>query len=474
MVFSTLLFLFRFLPITLLLYYIAPGKAKNWVLFIASLIFYSWGEIRYFPMMMALILLNYLCSLGISHWRKHEKLKKLLLIISIIGSLGMLVYFKYVGFIIETINLALGTSFNTIQGIERLPLGISFYTFQTMSYTIDVYRNQVEAEPHFIDFGTYVVMFPQLIAGPIVKYRDISEKLHVYKNRVSLYELEEGITEFILGLSRKVLLADGIGRLWSDIVGTYSGGIQTSAGVGLANATTGLAWLGVLAYSMQLYFDFSGYSLMSIGIGKMLGFTFPQNFNNPYMSRSITEFWRRGQMTLSGWFKEYVYIPLGGNRKGALRRSLNLFVVWTLTGVWHGASWNFVLWGIYYFILLAIEKAFLLRKLEKGVFWPHVYTLFLVVVGWALFVSSESGVGLGLLLGKLFVFQGGISAWYLLRNYGVLLSIGMLCCTSLPMKVWQLVEQKEWLKNSILMGLLFLCVCYIVGASNSPFLYFNF
>lgn len=474
MVFSTLLFLFRFLPITLLLYYIAPGKAKNWVLFIASLIFYSWGEIRYFPMMMALILLNYLCSLGISHWRKHEKLKKLLLIISIIGSLGMLVYFKYVGFIIETINLALGTSFNTIQGIERLPLGISFYTFQTMSYTIDVYRNQVEAEPHFIDFGTYVVMFPQLIAGPIVKYRDISEKLHVYKNRVSLYELEEGITEFILGLSRKVLLADGIGRLWSDIVGTYSGGIQTSAGVGLANATTGLAWLGVLAYSMQLYFDFSGYSLMSIGIGKMLGFTFPQNFNNPYMSRSITEFWRRWHMTLSGWFKEYVYIPLGGNRKGALRTSLNLFVVWTLTGVWHGASWNFVLWGIYYFILLAIEKAFLLRKLEKGVFWPHVYTLFLVVVGWALFVSSESGVGLGLLLGKLFVFQGGISAWYLLRNYGVLLSIGMLCCTSLPMKVWQLVEQKEWLKNSILMGLLFLCVCYIVGASNSPFLYFNF
>ena len=474
MVFSTLLFLFRFLPITLLLYYIAPGKAKNWVLFIASLIFYSWGEIRYFPMMMALILLNYLCSLGISHWRKHEKLKKLLLIISIIGSLGMLVYFKYVGFIIETINLALGTSFNTIQGIERLPLGISFYTFQTMSYTIDVYRNQVEAEPHFIDFGTYVVMFPQLIAGPIVKYRDISEKLHVYKNRVSLYELEEGITEFILGLSRKVLLADGIGRLWSDVVGTYSGGIQTSAGVGLANATTGLAWLGVLAYSMQLYFDFSGYSLMSIGIGKMLGFTFPQNFNNPYMSRSITEFWRRWHMTLSGWFKEYVYIPLGGNRKGALRTSLNLFVVWTLTGVWHGASWNFVLWGIYYFILLAIEKAFLLRKLEKGVFWPHVYTLFLVVVGWALFVSSEPGVGLGLLLGKLFVFQGGISAWYLLRNYGVLLSIGMLCCTSLPMKVWQLVEQKEWLKNSILMGLLFLCVCYIVGASNSPFLYFNF
>ena len=474
MVFSTLLFLFRFLPITLLLYYIAPGKAKNWVLFIASLIFYSWGEIRYFPMMMALILLNYLCSLGISHWRKHEKLKKLLLIISIIGSLGMLVYFKYVGFIIETINLALGTSFNTIQGIERLPLGISFYTFQTMSYTIDVYRNQVEAEPHFIDFGTYVVMFPQLIAGPIVKYRDISEKLHVYKNRVSLYELEEGITEFILGLSRKVLLADGIGRLWSDIVGTYSGGIQTSAGVGLANATTGLAWLGVLAYSMQLYFDFSGYSLMSIGIGKMLGFTFPQNFNNPYMSRSITEFWRRWHMTLSGWFKEYVYIPLGGNRKGALRTSLNLFVVWTLTGVWHGASWNFVLWGVYYFMLLAIEKAFLLRKLEKGVFWPHVYTLFLVVVGWALFVSSESGVGLGLLLGKLFVFQGGISAWYFLKNYGVLLSIGMLCCTSLPMKVWQLVEQKEWLKNSILMGLLFLCVCYIVGASNSPFLYFNF
>lgn len=474
MVFSTLLFLFRFLPITLLLYYIAPGKAKNLVLFIASLIFYSWGEVRYFPIMMALIVLNYLCGLGISHWRKYEKLKRLLLLISIVGSLSMLICFKYSNFIIETINAMLGISLDKIQGIEVLPLGISFYTFQTMSYTIDVYWNKADAEHNFIDFGTYVVMFPQLIAGPIVKYRDISEKLHVYKKRVVLYEIEEGITEFILGLSRKVLLADGIGKLWSDIIGTYSNGIQTSAGIGLNNATTGLAWLGVLAYSMQLYFDFSGYSLMSIGIGKMLGFTFPENFNSPYMSRSITEFWRRWHITLSSWFREYVYIPLGGNRKGAVRRSFNLFVVWILTGIWHGASWNFALWGIYYFVLLTIEKKFLLPKLEKGVFWPHVYTLFLVVVGWALFVSSEPGVGLGVLMNKLFVVQGGVSAWYFLRNYGVILVIGMLCCSPLPMKLWRLVQQKQWVKNSILMGLLFLCVCYIVGASNSPFLYFNF
>lgn len=287
-----------------------------------------------------------------------------LLLAALAGSLGMLFYFKYANFVLSSLNALLGTDFAAIQGISTLPLGISFYTFQTLSYTIDVYRGEVKTEHNIIDFGAYVVMFPQLIAGPIVKYRDVSAQLHVYEHRYHLKQIEEGMTLFTFGLAKKVLLADAVGALWTDIIGIQSSPSTTY--VGLGNASTALVWLGVIAYSLQLYFDFSGYSMMAIGMGKMLGFDFPQNFNFPYISRSITEFWRRWHMTLSGWFREYVYIPLGGNRKGLKRQIFNLFVVELLTGIWHGADWNFICWGLYYFVLLAIEKLFLLKYLEKG------------------------------------------------------------------------------------------------------------
>ncbi len=329
MVFSTLLFLFRFLPITLALYYLAPAKWKNTVLFVCSLVFYSWGEVRLFPIMALAILINYTAGLGMEKFAHSKRARLFFLVYSIVGSIGMLMFFKYTNFFITNINALLGTSIATLS--LTLPLGISFYTFQTMSYSIDVYRGDVPTEHNLIDFGAYVVMFPQLIAGPIVKYRDVSDRLHVLKGRVTMDRVEEGVYLFILGLAKKVLLADGISALWYDVTGHMVNGVM-EYGVGLENASTPLVWLGLLAYTLQIYFDFSGYSLMGIGMGKMLGFDFPDNFNLPYISKSITEFWRRWHMTLSSWFREYVYIPLGGNRKGLARQLVNIAIVWFLTG----------------------------------------------------------------------------------------------------------------------------------------------
>ncbi len=472
MIFSSIIFLLHFLPVTLALYYLAPPRLKNTVLFLCSLLFYCWGEVRFFPVMLALILINYLCGLGMGRFDQNKTARRVLLVVALVGSLGMLFYFKYANFVLESINALLGTSFAPIQGISVLPLGISFYTFQTLSYSIDVYRREVDTEHNIIDFGAYVVMFPQLIAGPIVKYRDVSAQLHVYKNRYNLAQIEEGMTLFIFGLAKKVLLADAIGALWTDLIGVADDPAVTF--VGLANASTPLVWLGILAYSFQLYFDFSGYSMMAIGMGKMLGFDFPQNFNFPYISRSITEFWRRWHMTLSGWFREYVYIPLGGNRKGLKRQILNLFIVELLTGIWHGANWNFICWGLYYFVLLAVEKLFLLKHLEKGRVWPHIYTLFLVVVGWAMFVGNDPGVEFGLLFQKLFIPSGGVSPVYFLRNYGVLLVVSMLCCTPLVAKLWDWLRRRTWTRLATVGLLLVVTTAYVVGNTNSPFLYFNF
>ena len=472
MIFSSIIFLIHFLPVTLALYYLAPPRLKNTVLFLCSLLFYCWGEVRFFPVMLALILINYLCGLGMERFDQNKTARRVLLVVALVGSLGMLFYFKYANFVLESINALLGASFAPIQGISVLPLGISFYTFQTLSYSIDVYRREVDTEHNIIDFGAYVVMFPQLIAGPIVKYRDVSAQLHVYKNRYNLAQIEEGMTLFIFGLAKKVLLADAIGALWTDLIGVADDPAVTF--VGLANASTPLVWLGILAYSFQLYFDFSGYSMMAIGMGKMLGFDFPQNFNFPYISRSITEFWRRWHMTLSGWFREYVYIPLGGNRKGLKRQILNLFIVELLTGIWHGANWNFICWGLYYFVLLAVEKLFLLKHLEKGRVWPHIYTLFLVVVGWAMFVGNDPGVEFGLLFQKLFIPSGGVSPVYFLRNYGVLLVVSMLCCTPLVAKLWDWLRRRTWTRLATVGLLLVVTTAYVVGNTNSPFLYFNF
>ena len=340
-----------------------------------------------------------------------------------------------------------------------LPIGISFFTFQTMSYTIDVYRGEAKAQKNIINFGAYVTLFPQLIAGPIVRYQTVADELEHRDCTADLFA--DGVKRFACGMGKKVLLANNIGLLWEAASAQPAPTVLT-------------AWLGVIAYGFQIYFDFSGYSMMGIGMGKMLGFDFPANFNYPYISASITEFWRRWHMTLSGWFREYVYIPLGGNRKGLKRQILNLFIVEMLPGIWHGANWNFICWGLYYFVLLAAEKLFLLPYLKKGKVWPHFYTLFLVVVGWAMFVGNDTGVSFGLLFQKLFIPSGGVSPLYFLRNYGVLLAVSVVCCTPLIEKLWDVLRKNVVTRCAAILTLLVVSTAYVVGSTNSPFLYFNF
>ena len=470
MVFSSLVFLCVFFPLQMLVYYLAKGiEARNTVLILFSLVFYAWGEPFFIVLLLFMCFVDWAVSQGIYKYRGTGK-SKAFLVLGCVIDLGLLAFFKYTVFLLTETQSWFG--FPSVVPKIALPIGISFYTFQTLSYSIDVYRRDVKAERNIIDFGAYVVMFPQLIAGPIVKYRDVSNQLHVYRHRYSLQQIEEGMTLFTFGLAKKVLLADAIGALWTDIIGVADSPSTTF--VGLANASTPLVWLGIIAYSLQLYFDFSGYSMMGIGMGKMLGFDFPANFNYPYISASITEFWRRWHMTLSGWFREYVYIPLGGNRKGLKRQIFNLFVVELLTGIWHGANWNFICWGLYYFVLLAVEKLFLLPHLQKGRVWPHIYTLFLVVVGWAMFVGNDTGVSFGLLFHKLFVPSGGVSPLYFLRNYGVLLVVSILCCTPFIEKIWNLLKKNAVTRCAAILALLVVSTAYVVGSTNSPFLYFNF
>jgi alginate O-acetyltransferase complex protein AlgI len=383
-------------------------------------------------------------------------------VLVIVFNIGMLFFFKYSDFFISNINGLLGTSIPLLQ--LTLPLGISFYTFQTMSYTLDVYRGNIEPERNIITLGAYVVMFPQLIAGPIVLYKDVAAQLKVLKGRYTLAGISEGVGLFILGLGKKVLLANSIGALWEDV--------KT---LGYGNISTPLAWLGILAFALQIYFDFSGYSTMAIGLGKMLGFDFPQNFNQPYISRSITEFWRRWHMTLSGWFREYVYIPLGGNRRGLARQIFNLFIVWTLTGFWHGANWNFLLWGFYYFVLLVIEKLFLYEKLQKGRVWPHIYALFFILLGWALFAVDTNMAALGLFFSRLLWPHAGVSALYFVRNYGVVLLAGVLFSTPWPQHFYEWVCKKSpVLRIALLAVLLLVSVAYLVDSTYNPFIYFRF
>ena len=356
MVFNSVVFLFCFLPLALLVYYIAPGRAKNAVLLVESLLFYCWTGIAFLPLIVCLIVFNYLWGLLTAAAR--PKLHALLPLVSVLVNLGVLVYFKYANFLIETLNQVANFGLATLDIGDVLPLGISYYIFKIISYEVDVYTGKVKAETNPITFACYVLFFPQLIVGPIVKYRDMADQLHKNTGRCSLAQIEQGIELFVFGLAKKVILADSIGALWTDLIG--------SGGVGLANVSTPLAWLGIIAYSLQLYFDFAGYSEMSNGLAAMLGFDCPINFDLPYISGSITEFWRRWHISLSSWFRDYIYIPLGGNRKGKARQLFNMLLVWAATGIWHGASWNFICWGLYYFVLLTIEKLFLLKYLKGG------------------------------------------------------------------------------------------------------------
>ena len=394
----------------------------------------------------------------------------------------MLFYFKYANFVLSSANALLGTSFSPIQGISTLPLGISFYTFQTLSYTIDVYRRDVKTEHNIIDFGAYVVMFPQLIAGPIVKYRDVAAQLHVTHGRYNLKQIEDGMTLFTFGLAKKVLLADTIGALWTDIIGIADSPSTTF--VGLANASTALVWLGVIAYSLQLYFDFSGYSMMGIGMGKMLGFDFPQNFNYPYISASITEFWRRWHISLGSWFRDYVYIPLGGNRVSKEKWLRNILVVWMLTGLWHGASWTFVLWGLGFAVLLVAEKLVYGRLLQRTHVLKHVYTLLLVTLSFVLFNAdsvSEAVSQLGAMFGAGGLPLVSTEGVYYLKSYAGTFLFAAIGATPLVSNAISRFGKTRFgaqaltvLQPLVMLALLAACTAFLVDGSFNPFLYFRF
>lgn len=451
MVFSSLLFLFWFIPIFFAVYYLLPAKCRNTVLFIGSIVFYAWGEPKFLILIFISILVNYLAGITM------HKNPKLVLIIALLFDFAMLFVFKYTGFFISNINSIFGTTISD-PGLT-LPLGISFYTFQIASYVIDLYRGKIKACKNPLTLGTYLVMFPQLIAGPIVVYETVEQEL---KSRKITFEMvEEGIGTFILGLASKVLIANQVGALWNDL-----------EKIGYTKISMPLAWLGVAAFTLQIYFDFNGYSLMAIGLGKMLGFNIPQNFNSPYVSRSLTEFWRRWHITLSTWFREYVYIPLGGNRKGKARTFLNLFIVWFLTGFWHGAGWNFIIWGLFFFVFLSIEKLFLGKFLEKNVVFSRIYSLLLIGLSWMIFAITDFGL-LGQYFKKLFSPDFGTDVLYYLRNYGIVIVLGCILSSQVVGKWFSKIRKKA--SGVIILILLFaVSVAYLADASYNPFLYFRF
>ncbi|MDL2233219.1 MBOAT family protein [Ruminococcaceae bacterium OttesenSCG-928-L11] len=471
MVFSSLTFLFLFFPLVLLVYFLAPRKLRNLILFVFSLMFYAWGEPIYVVLMLFSTVLDYTTGYFVDKYRGSNKAKWALLC-SVVVNLSLLCVFKYSDFIIANVNALAGTSIP--QPNLPLPIGISFYTFQTMSYTIDVYRGDAKMQRNIISFGAYVALFPQLIAGPIVRFSTVAEQLDERRENVDQFSL--GIRRFVTGLGKKVLLANNIGMVWSHF-----------SQLGASDMSVLGAWLGIIAFAFQIYFDFSGYSDMAIGLGHMFGFTFLENFEYPYISKSITEFWRRWHISLGTWFREYVYIPLGGNRKGLGRQLLNIGVVWLLTGIWHGASWNFVAWGAYYCVLLVLEKLFLLRLLKKApAIVSHLYTLLCVLFGWVLFAFDSFPQGFQYLR---WMFGGqGIpfannQALFALTSNLIMLGILVLASTPLPARLARLAEDKlasgsailqTAVGNLVIVGIFFFCVAYLVDSTYNPFLYFRF
>ena len=464
MVFSSLVFLFAYLPITLLAYYLVPRQGRNIFLFIVNLIFYGWGEPKLVLLMVFNIFFNYIGGWLVDKYRADAKKKKLFLILTCVLDIGILAVFKYTGMITETLNML---PFLNIPELQiSLPIGISFYTFQTMSYVIDVYRDDAPVSKNFINFGTYVALFPQLIAGPIVRYRDVAEQL--VNRRETLEMFTRGVKLFMVGLAKKVIIANTMGTLTTNIFATTD-----------ENGVVG-TWVGMIAYTFQIYFDFSGYSDMACGLGNMLGFEFLKNFNYPYIAKSITDFWRRWHISLSTWFKEYVYIPLGGNRKGVKRQILNLLIVWGLTGLWHGAAYNFVLWGLYYGFLLILEKFVLKKFLDRlPSFVQHIYTLFIVIIGWGLFYFTDVGQ-LGEFMADLFNFGNGIcgnQAFNLIMSNLPMLIIAAVASTPLAAMLYNRFEHTRfmWIPETLYcMGILVVSTASLVNQSYNPFLYFRF
>ncbi len=468
MVFSSLEFLYLYLPFSLLVYFLIPARylgCRNIALFIVSLMFYGWSEPVYIFIMLFSSLVDYTCGYFVQKYKSEApKLARKVLICSMSVNLSMLFFFKYFDFLVENLRLIPALSQLKPLGIT-LPVGISFYTFQTMSYTLDIYMGKAKVQKNILFFGSYVTMFPQLIAGPIVRYSDVDNELR--QRQHTLDNAVNGIQRFVCGLAKKVLLANTAGLMYENMVNHT-----------MAEANSLSAWLGIIFYSFQIYFDFSGYSDMAIGLGLVFGFKFPENFNYPYISRNITEFWRRWHITLSTWFKEYVYIPMGGNRKGKLRTYLNLFIVWFLTGFWHGASWNFIIWGIYFCVILILEKVVLLKVLNKlPRLISHIYALFFIAIGWYIFISCDLSAPMKYL--KIMFMApavSGMAVYELLRS---LLFLAILCiaATPLPHKLYAKISNTAVAKAAfcVLSPVLFLiCTAYLVDSSYNPFLYFRF
>lgn len=467
MVFSSLVFLYYFVPIVMLLYFIIPDKYRNFLIFVSGLFFYAWGEPKYFIIMIISTAIDYTAGLMIDKFDKSPKKRTIFLLVSVIMNLGLLAVFKYSSFFITNINAVLGTSFTDPK--LALPIGISFYTFQSMSYTIDLYLRKIKVQKNFISFASYVTLFPQIVAGPIVRYEDVANEID--SRTISISKVSEGIGKFLKGLAKKVLLANNIGMIWSQVKAMDFGEISAAT-----------AWLGILAFTFQIYFDFSGYSDMAVGLGKMLGFNFPKNFDHPYTSKSISEFWRRWHITLGGWFRSYVYIPLGGNRKGLAKTIRNLLIVWALTGLWHGASWNFILWGLYFGVLITIERfgwGKILEKLPSAV--STLYTFVLVVFGWVLFDTNTLGDAWSLIKAMF----GGNGVWgdttalYLAVTNIVIFAVCIFastnCFNNLKDKLYEKRPALIRVGTPVIQTLvLVICTSYLVGSTYNPFLYFRF
>ncbi|MEG0014407.1 MAG: MBOAT family O-acyltransferase [Cellulosilyticaceae bacterium] len=461
MVFSSLLFLFIFLPIFLGVYYVAPKGLRNFILFAASLIFYAWGEPIYVVIMIFSTIVDYTIGLVIHKYRANQPIAKAAMISSVLINLVVLGFFKYSNFFIDNMNNLWGMNIELLK--IALPIGISFYTFQTMSYTIDLYRGKIGVQKNIISFGAYVSMFPQLIAGPIVKYATVEHELN---HRVeSIDGFGEGSIRFIEGLGKKVLIANNIGLLWENI-----------KVMPLIELTTIGAWMGIMAFAFQIYFDFSGYSDMAIGLGKMLGFNFGENFNYPYISKSVTEFWRRWHMSLGSWFREYLYIPLGGNRVKKSRFYINLLIVWFLTGFWHGAGWNFILWGLFFGMIMIVERVILLKYLEKSpAYIARIYLIVVVLISWVFF-SLET---LPQIVGYLKTMFGlGEGVWidkqtlYYMTNYLMIFIVAILFATPIMKRLRE--KSKGWMVYVFYIGILVLSTAYLVDSTFNPFLYFRF
>lgn len=476
MVFSSLTFLFAFLVITLILYYISPKKLKNVVILISGLVFYAWGEPIYVLAMIASTFIDYTAGRIIDKNDDKPKVRLACLLVSLVMNISLLGVFKYSGFMIDSVNAWFGLEIKNPN--LPLPIGISFFTFQSMSYTIDLYRRKIKVQKNAASFMAFVTLFPQIVAGPIVRYEDVQNEID--DRKITEAMLAGGISRFITGLGKKVLIADNIGLLWTEIKAMEYTQLSAVS-----------AWLGILAFTFQIYFDFSGYSDMAIGLGKMMGFNFPENFDYPYMSKSISEFWRRWHMTLGGWFKSYVYFPLGGSRKGLARTVLNLLIVWTITGIWHGAAWNFMLWGAYFGVLIVLEKLFLGKWLEKiPKFFSWLYTFVLVVFGWVMFDGVAAGTlhfggvfmqvftYIGAMFGSSGVFADNYAVNALV-NYGVIFAIAIFGSTDIVKRLTELIKKKapQWVQYGypvIQTCILLASVAFVTTSSYHPFLYTNF